>query len=121
MRIGRGWTIAAALSVAVFVSAVAAWAAAVTNAAPPVVHAVTIENMRFSPQEVTVHVSDVVEFHNLDLVPHTATSVSGHPFDSGILESTKVWRTTCVHEGRIEYRCNFHPMMTGSIIVAAKE
>jgi len=84
-------------------------------------HHVLIEGLRFSPEVVKVNLGDRIEFKNADLVPHTASSTAGTPFDSGILESGRTWSFTCETEGTVVYRCNFHPTMTGSIVVQPGE
>ncbi|MEO6005203.1 MAG: hypothetical protein ABIZ04_26505 [Opitutus sp.] len=73
--------------------------------------------MRFSPAELSVRMGDRTEFRNTDPVPHTATSSSGDPFDSGPLETGSSWSYTSVHAGSIAYHCTFHPTMTGVIEV----
>ena len=52
--------------------------AAVAVDATPQVHTVLIEGMRFQPKGLTVAAGDTVVWINRDMVPHTATSASGH-------------------------------------------
>lgn len=86
--------------------------------APPVAtHVILIENMKFSPTTLNVHLGDRIEFKNQDLLPHTATAKDTKMFDSGLLRSGKSWSFSPSAEGTIDYRCSFHPMMEGSIVV----
>jgi plastocyanin len=82
-------------------------------------HIVLIQNMRFTPAIIDVRIGDRVIFRNEDLVPHTATSANNRNFDSGTIEAGATWSLRCARETRMEYRCTFHPTMTGSIIVKA--
>lgn len=76
----------------------------------PKVHTVLIEGMRFQPEGLTVAAGDTVVWINRDMVPHTATSSSGH-FDSGELAPGKSW-THVVHDtGEFAYTCTYHPLM----------
>ena len=52
----------------------------------PKKHLVTIEGMRFLPEMLIVAPSDMIVRFNRDLVPHTATSMSGS-FDSKDIQS----------------------------------
>ena len=91
-------------------------------AGPPAgsrVHTVRIENMVFSPAEISVRPGDTVEFRNLDLVPHTVTERSIRQFDSGMINPKATWKLVCPDEGLLEYRCLYHPTMLGAITVAA--
>jgi plastocyanin len=93
-------------------------AAAYTAAPAPVTHIVRIEEMRFLPEKIEVSLGDRIEFKNADLVPHTATaSTPDGGFDSGLIEAGKGWTFVCSREGAFDYRCTFHPRMTGSIRV----
>ena len=58
--------------------------AAAVGAAPPpaaATHTVVIENLQFSPRELTVNRGDRIVWVNKDLFPHTATA-EGKGFDS---------------------------------------
>lgn len=75
---------------------------------------VSMRNMKFTPQTLTVKKGAVVEWKNDDVVPHTATSDS---FDSGSLGPGKSWRHTFTKAGQFPYTCTFHPTMTALVIV----
>jgi len=95
-------------------------AATVWGATPTALHAVkvvTINQFRYDPPEVTVRQGDVVEWKNLDIVPHTATSVDGKSFDSGSIATGGSWRFTTVRKGTYEYLCTFHPNMKATLVV----
>ena len=82
----------------------------------PKTHTVTMENMRFQPQSLTVAPGDTVVWVNKDLVPHTATSKAGG-FDSQIIPAEKSWRFTARKKGEFAYVCTFHPTMTAMLRV----
>ena len=79
-------------------------------------HTVTMENMRFQPESVTVARGDTVVWVNKDLVPHTATSKVGG-FDSQVIPAEKSWRFTARRKGEFAYICAFHPTMTATLQV----
>jgi plastocyanin len=82
----------------------------------PKTHTVTMENMRFQPQRLTVARGDTVVWVNKDLVPHTATSKAGG-FDSQVIPAEKSWRFTARQKGEFAYICAFHPTMTATLQV----
>ena len=82
----------------------------------PKTHTVTMENMRFQPESLTVARGDTVVWVNKDLVPHTATSKAGG-FDSQVIQAEKSWRFTVRKKGEFAYVCTFHPTMTAMLRV----
>jgi plastocyanin len=82
----------------------------------PKTHTVTMENMRFQPESLTVAPGDTVVWVNKDLVPHTATSKAGG-FDSQVIEAEKSWRFTVQKKGDFAYVCTLHPTMTAMLRV----
>lgn len=78
-------------------------------------HTVTIENMQFTPQELTVQRGDTIVWVNKDLFPHTATS--DKTFDSGSIAANSSWRYLAARSGTYAYGCTFHPTMKGKIMV----
>ena len=90
-----------------------------STAAPDRAHvsrAVTIENMEFTPSQLTVHAGDRVVFSNKDLFPHTVTADDGS-FDSHSIAPNATWTYRPKQAGAHAYKCSFHPTMTGKIIV----
>ncbi|MEO1000591.1 MAG: hypothetical protein AAFW69_08335, partial [Pseudomonadota bacterium] len=57
-----------------------------------------------------------VAWTNTDVVPHTATAGDGS-WDTGALSRGEAGEVTFAVEGRFDYLCAFHPMMTGRIVV----
>ena len=82
----------------------------------PQTHTVSMENMRFQPETLTVSRGDTIVWINKDLVPHTATSRTGG-FDSQIIQAEKSWRFTVQKTGDFAYVCTFHPTMTAMLRV----
>jgi plastocyanin len=85
-------------------------------------HVVIIENMRFSPQELTVHRGDQVKWINKDLFPHTATATSAATaskptFDSGSIAPGATWAFVASNAGEYAYKCSIHPTMPAKLIV----
>jgi plastocyanin len=73
-------------------------------------HTVTIENMRFQPEALTVARGDTIAWVNRDLVPHTATSQAGG-FDSQRIQAGESWTFTVRTKGDFAYLCTYHPTM----------
>jgi plastocyanin len=84
------------------------------RATTPVTHTVTIDATRYQPARLVVHPGDTVVWVNKDLIPHTATAAS-KAFDSKVLAAGASFRFTVKGKGPIDYRCLFHPTMTGRI------
>ena len=95
------------------VTAVAVGAAAPTAAAT---HTVVIENLQFSPKELTVNRGDRVVWVNKDLFPHTATA-EGRGFDSHSIAANASWSYVASKPGTFPYGCTFHPTMKATLTV----
>ena len=83
----------------------------------PVTHTVTVDATSFRPATLTIAPGDTVVWNNKDVIPHTATSKKPAVFDSGTIASGKSWKHTFKTAGNLAYVCQFHPTMTGNIIV----
>lgn len=76
---------------------------------------ITIADFAFDGvTEVTVGTTVVVT--NTDGAQHTWTALDG-TFDSGALGEGDSFEFTFTEPGSFDYRCNFHPSMTGTIVV----
>ena len=76
---------------------------------------VEISGSAFQPQTLDVKVGDTVTFVNKDEIAHTATADG--TFDSKTLEQGARFDFTATQAGKIDYVCNFHPGMTGTLNV----
>lgn len=84
--------------------------------AEPATHTVIIENMRFTPDKLTIKRGERVVWVNKDLFPHTATA-DGKAFDSGDIPAEKSWTFLAAAPGDYTYTCTYHPGMKGTLIV----
>jgi len=84
--------------------------------AAAVVHTVVIENLQFSPAQLTVHRGERIVWVNKDLFPHTVTA-DAKAFDSGSIAANTSWRYLAAKSGSFPYSCTFHPTMKGQITV----
>jgi plastocyanin len=80
------------------------------------VHTVSIENMRFSPAELTVRRGERIVWINKDLLPHTVTARS-EAFDSGNIPASASWSYVAAMAGDYLYVCAFHPTMKAKLTV----
>jgi plastocyanin len=78
---------------------------------------VTVEmrQQTFVPATLDVTPGTTIEWINKDSMPHSATS-DGR-FDSGPILPGKTFHWTAQGNGRIDYRCIFHPSMTATLEV----
>lgn len=77
---------------------------------------ITIADFAFGGvTEVAVGTTVVVT--NADSAQHTWTALDG-AFDSGALGDGDTFEFTFTEAGTFDYRCNFHPTMTGTITVS---
>jgi plastocyanin len=79
---------------------------------------VTINDLAFSPAEITVKAGDTVEWVNNDFIDHTATATSGE-WDVMIVAGQSA-RQEMTKPGTIKYFCRAHPDMTGTITIVNK-
>jgi plastocyanin len=77
---------------------------------------VTMQNIAFSPQSVTIKAGDTVVWTNKDSVEHDVTAADGS-FKSGILASGATFSHPFAQAGTYEYSCTLHPGMNGTVIV----
>ncbi|MAP81276.1 MAG: plastocyanin [Aequorivita sp.] len=80
----------------------------------PKTHVVTIKNMKFSPDVITVKKGDTIKWINKDIVPHDVT------------ETNKEWQSTPLKNKEVfskkissgfSYFCSFHTVMKGTVKV----
>jgi plastocyanin len=77
---------------------------------------VTMVSLTFQPALLTVRKGTEVVFENNDVAPHTVTDAIGTAFDSGTLNSRRVFKL--VVQDTIEYQCLIHPSMKGKIVLS---
>lgn len=87
-----------------------------TAAAPaPTTADVEVVDYEFAPTNVTVAPGGTVRWTLTGKAPHTVTADG---FDSGSLTSGDTYEQTFNDVGTVDYRCEFHPEMTGTVTVA---
>ena len=77
---------------------------------------ITMENLVFSPAEVSVKAGDTIEWINKDILAHTATARNG---DWDVTIPPKKTDTSVLKKaGAVDYYCRFHPNMKAVLNVA---
>jgi plastocyanin len=76
---------------------------------------ITMENLVFSPAEVSARVGDTIEWINKDIFVHTATARNGD-FDV-TLPPKKTVTLVLTKAGTIDYYCRYHPNMKATLVV----
>lgn len=79
--------------------------------------AVEIKDLAFSPSAITIPVGGSITWTNNDSVPHTATAQDRSLLQSGTIEPGATFSQTFDTPGTIDYFCEFHANMKGSIVV----
>jgi plastocyanin len=77
---------------------------------------IKIENLAFTPAQVSAQVGDTIEWANADFVAHTATARDG-AWDV-MLPPNATRSVVLKTAGAIDYYCRLHPNMTGTITVS---
>jgi plastocyanin len=84
---------------------------------------VSMENVQFEPQDVTVKAGETITFTNNESIPHDVHKTSGPGDDfssggSGEMQQGDTFELTLDQPGSYEYVCNVHaPGMAGTITV----
>jgi plastocyanin/phosphatidylethanolamine-binding protein (PEBP) family uncharacterized protein len=84
----------------------------------PAPNQVSILNFAFVPSTITISVGQSVTWVNNDSAPHTSTS-DGGLWNSGTLNQGQSFTRTFTTPGTFPYHCDFHPGMTGTVVVTA--
>lgn len=84
---------------------------------PAKVNTIMISGFKYQPETMTVNAGETVEWKNVDIVPHTATSTDGKTFDSGSIAKGASWRFTPKEKGTFDYICTLHPNMKAKLVV----
>jgi plastocyanin len=77
---------------------------------------VDISGFAYNPQTIEISVGDTVTWTNNDSAPHTVTQ-SGGGFQSGRLDQGATFSHTFTEAGSVDYFCEFHAGMTGTVVV----
>jgi plastocyanin len=101
---------------ATILTASAVVAAATQEHAGPKTQVVTIADMRFNPETLTVHQGDRITWVNNDFFPHSATATTG-AFDSLSIMPNASWTYVAKKAGHYPYACSFHPTMKAMLTV----
>jgi plastocyanin len=83
------------------------------------VHAVSIDDMKFQPADLTITVGDTVEWTNNDERDHNVTAKDGS-FQSPNLSSGATYKYTFKKAGKFAYGCSLHPRMKASVTVSGE-
>lgn len=79
---------------------------------------VTIQDYRFSPQEVRIKAGDTVTWVNREKrTSHSVLFPSENGLESERLFPGERWQRTFTQPGAYRYRCGPHEEMTGSVVV----
>lgn len=81
------------------------------------VRAISIHDLSFDPETVTVRVGTTVTWTNDDPMAHTVTADTAGLFASKQFFTGETFRYTFTKAGTYTYHCAVHPSMKGTIIV----
>lgn len=77
----------------------------------------TIKDLAYEPATITIPVGSTITWTNDDSVQHTVTAKNRDVLQSGALAPGATYSQTFSTPGTIEYFCEFHANMKGSIVV----
>ena len=77
---------------------------------------VAMDAFEFKPADLTVSAGIEVVWTNKDSESHTV-SARDRSFDSGTLDQGKIFKVRFPRAGTFTYACEFHPTMTGKVVV----
>jgi plastocyanin len=75
-----------------------------------------VHDRTFDPAQLNVAPGTTVTWTNGDTEAHTVTADNGL-FDSGVIEPGQYYSTWLGGSGTVEYHCEIHPDMKGSVVV----
>jgi plastocyanin len=78
---------------------------------------VDIRDFAYSPNPIEIAAGDTVTWTNQDEVPHTATGEDRDVLQSGTIAPGASFSQAFPEAGEFGYFCEFHPNMTGTIVV----
>ena len=78
---------------------------------------IDIRDFAFSPNPIEIAAGDTVTWTNQDPVPHTATGEDRAVLQSGTISPGSSFSQVFPEAGEFGYFCEFHPNMTGTIVV----
>ena len=78
---------------------------------------VDIRDFAYSPNPIEIAAGDMVTWTNQDEVPHTATGEDRDVLQSGTISPGASFSQSFPEAGEFGYFCEFHPNMTGTIVV----
>ena len=78
---------------------------------------VDIRDFAYSPNLIEIAAGDTVTWTNQDEVPHTATGEDRDVLQSGTISPGASFSQVFPEAGEFGYFCEFHPNMTGTIVV----
>ena len=78
---------------------------------------VDIRNFAYSPDVIEIAAGDTVTWTNQDQVPHTATGEDRDVLQSGTIAPGASFSQVFPETGEFGYFCEFHPNMSGTIVV----
>lgn len=82
----------------------------------PGLNTVTIDNLAFNPNTLTISNGTTITWKNNENVGHNVVADNGL-FSSGILSKGQNFSYTFTSSGTYNYSCSIHPSMRGKIIV----
>jgi alcohol dehydrogenase (cytochrome c) len=85
--------------------------------APTPASKVATVDFAFTPTSAQIKAGDTLIFSNTGAQPHTATSVDGGGFDTGMIQPGDAVSLTFDQPGTYTYLCTPHPWMIGQIVV----
>jgi plastocyanin len=85
---------------------------------PVATNSVVMQNISFSPRDITITQGTTVTWTNNDTITHNVIGSNGGP-SSGSIAPGGTYSYTFNTVGTFPYACTFHPVMTGTVTVGS--
>jgi amicyanin len=80
---------------------------------------VSIADMAYGPDAITIHAGDSVVWTNNEVMPHTVT-FKDHSPSSRLMQRGQTFTRVFDQPGTYEYFCAIHPKMVARVVVTAQ-
>ena len=118
--LGIGITLSVTSMLSIYITSVAAQSSTDTTTSISIPQGASAQqvNQYYMPVNASIPKDATITWTNKDVAPHTATASDGS-FDTGVINPGSTASAMVKGQGDIQYHCNIHPWMHGSLQVSS--
>jgi plastocyanin len=118
--LGIGITLSVASMLSIYITSVAAQSSTDTTTSIFIPQGASAQQVDqyYMPVNASIPKDATITWTNKDVAPHTATASDGS-FDTGVINPGSTASAMVKGQGDIQYHCNIHPWMHGSLQVSS--